>query len=355
MERALKLADKGRGQTSPNPMVGAVVVRAGRIVGEGYHEGAGLPHAEVHALNQAGTKAKGATLYVNLEPCCHAGRTPPCTKAILTAGIERVVCAVEDPNPIVSGRGVQHLRGAGITVEVGCLEHEAERLNEIYFHYMRTGVPFVSLKIAQTLDGRIAASNGSSRWISGEASRRYGHVLRAQHDAVLVGAKTVVQDDPELTVRHVQGKNPIRIILARTLGIPLDSRVVNDGGEGRTRVVTSVDGDPSTIEALQSKGVGIWSLPLNEAGRFDLTALLKKAAEEDITSLLVEGGCEVFSTFLRARLVDKVYIFVAPTILGSGLPSIGDIGIGTLENGLHLRDVEVRRSGQDVLMTGYLN
>ena len=357
MERALQLAENGRGYTSPNPMVGAVVVRAGQIVGQGYHARAGLPHAEVNALNQARAEAetKGSTLYVSLEPCCFSGRTPPCTDAIIQAGIDRVVCAVEDPNPKVSGRGIQMLRGAGIDVEVGCMEHEARRLNEFYFKYMRTGVPFVSLKIAQTLDGRIAASNGSSRWISGEESRRCVHGLRSQHDAVLVGVTTVAKDDPELTVRFVEGENPIRIVLDRTLSIPLESRVVIEGGQGRTIVATSDEADSFRKKQLQAKGLDVWSFPMNEGRNFDLKALLKKAAEESITSLLVEGGSEVFSTFLRSRLVDKIYIFLAPIILGSGLSSIGDIGIDTIGGALPLRDFEVQRCGEDVLVTGYVN
>jgi diaminohydroxyphosphoribosylaminopyrimidine deaminase/5-amino-6-(5-phosphoribosylamino)uracil reductase len=355
MVRALELAEKGRGLTRPNPMVGAVIVRDGRLVGQGYHERAGLPHAEVHALTASQAEATGATLYVNLEPCSHAGRTPPCTEAILKAGIERVVCAVEDPNPMVSGRGIRRLREAGIHVDVGCMVDAAEKLNEVYLKYMRKGIPFVSLKIAQTIDGRIAASNGSSRWITGEESRRCVHTLRSQHDAVLVGVNTVVEDDPQLTVRFVEGENPIRIILDRTLRVPLESKIVKGDGLIRTIIATSELSDPSKKEQLREKGVAIWDFPLNERGNIDLKVLLRRAAHQDITSILVEGGSEVFSIFLQSGLTDKVYVFIAPTLLGSGRSSIMDIGIDTITSALRLRDVDCQRYGEDALITGYIS
>lgn len=355
MKLALELAEKGRGQTSPNPMVGAVIVRDGEVVGEGYHEQAGLPHAELNALEYARDKAHGATLYVSLEPCCHSGRTPPCTKAIIEGGIKRVVCAIEDPNPNVSGNGIEELGRAGIEVDIGLMAEEARRLNEVYFKYITTGLPFVTLKVAQTIDGRIAATDGSSRWVSERESRRYVHRLRSYNDAVMVGVNTVIADDPELTVRWAEGRNPVRIVLDSSLRIPLRSKLLNGRPRAKTIIATSSRADPSRVAQLQEKGVDIWSVPTNENGRLSLQALLKRAGQEEITSILVEGGSEVYSDFIRSSLADKMHIFIAPTILGSGLSSIQDLGIESLDDGLRLREVEVRRFGGDVLLTGYFN
>ena len=355
MMLALELAERGRGRTSPNPMVGAAIVKDGEILGRGFHEQAGLPHAEAVALNQIQNGSRGATLYVNLEPCCCSGRTPPCTKAIIEAGIERVVCAVEDPNPHVSGQGIEELRQAGITVDVGLMAQEAGRLNEIYFKYIRTGLPFVSLKIAQTIDGKIAARDGSSRWISGEESRRFAHSLRSAHDAVLVGVNTVIADDPELTVRFAEGKNPIRIVLDSSLRTPLESKVFNIKDHVRTIVTTSDEADSLKLAGLRNKDVEVWILPTSAHKKVNLEALLKKSAAEGITSILVEGGSEVVTAFVGSRLADKIYICIAPTVLGSGYSSIQDLGIESLREAFSIRDTEVRLLGDDVLVTGYLD
>ena len=354
MKRALELAEKGRGCTSPNPMVGAVILRDGLIVGEGYHARAGLPHAEVNAITQAGDQAQGATMYVSLEPCSHTGRTPPCTMAIIEAGIRRVVCAVMDPNPKVSGGGSHALRQAGIEVDVGLMAEEAKRLNEVYFQYVTTGLPFVTVKIAQTIDGKIAAPDGNSRWISGEASRRFVHRLRSHNDAVLVGVNTVIADNPELTVRAVEGRNPNRIVLDPSLRIPFQSNLVKGHAEGRTIVAASERINGSKVAQLQAKGVETWEIPVNNDHRMDLGALLKKIGEEGMTSLLVEGGATVFTTFLQSHAVHKLHVFIAPMALGSGRSSIGDLGIQSLQQALRLQEVEMRQMNGDVLITGYL-
>lgn len=354
MQRALELAEKGRGRTSPNPMVGAVILRDGHIAGEGYHARAGLPHAEVKAIAQAGDQAQGAIMYVSLEPCSHTGRTPPCTKAIIDAGIGRVVCAVMDPNPKVSGRGIDALRQAGIDVDVGLMAEEAKRLNEVHFQYVTTGLPFVTVKIAQTIDGKIAAPDGNSKWISGEASRRFVHRLRSHHDAVLVGVKTVIADNPELTVRAVEGRNPNRIVLDPSLRIPLQSNLVKGHAEGRTIVATSKEVNGSQVAQLQAQGVETWEIPVDTDHRMDLDALLKKIADEGMTSLLVEGGATVFTTFLQSHTAHKLHVFIAPMALGSGRSSIDDLGIQSLEHALRLHDVGMQPMDGDVLITGYL-
>ena len=355
MDRALELAEQARGQTSPNPMVGAVIVRDGRVVGEGYHHRAGQPHAEVNAIRSAGVQARGAILYVSLEPCCHTGRTPPCTQAIIEAGIRKVVCALEDPNPKVSGGGIRALREAGLEVEVGPGADKASQLNEAYLVYARTGRPFVTLKIAQTIDGRIAAADGRSRWISGEASRRLVHRLRAHSDAVLVGINTVISDDPRLTVRAVAGRNPHRLILDASLRLPPEARLLEDRSGARTIIVTGERPKPSAAADLRARGAEMWSLPLSGPGRIDLDALLDRAGQEGLTSILVEGGAAVFTSFLRARRVHKLHLFLAPKILGAGLSAIADLNITSLDQALCLGKTRVEPMEGDLLVTGYMS
>lgn len=342
MKEALRLAKLGYGKTSPNPMVGAVVVRNGKIVGKGYHRKKGKPHAEIIALKNAGKSAKGATLYVNLEPCCHYGATPPCTKAIIKAGIEEVHTAIIDPSPWVNGKGIKELKKAGIKIVVGECEISATRLNEVYLTYIKTGLPFVILKAAITLDGKIADAHKDSKWITSPEPRKFVHHLRAGVDAVLVGIGTVIADDPKLTVRLVKGKNPKRIVLDSNLSIPENANVL-----GNDCIIATLRKPNSQINAE------IWHLP-EDNGKVNILELLKRAASAGIQSIMVEGGSKIFTQFLTKRLVNKVYFFIAPKILGDGIPVVADIGIQNLPVALHLSSVKHRRIGEDILLQGYL-
>ena len=325
MRRALELAQMAEGDTSPNPMVGAVIVDGdGNIVGEGYHHKAGQPHAEINALAAAGDRAKDATVYVTLEPCSHYGRTGPCCEALIKAGVKRVVSAVTDPNPLVAGRGLNRLREAGIEVTEHVCEDEAKKLNEKFFFWITHKRPFVSLKYAMTLDGRLAAAGGDSKWITGTEARTYAHYLRKTHDAVLVGKNTVLQDDCELTTRMVEGKNPIRIVLDSKATIPLNAKILN--GEAKTIVAVSEAAPQDKLNELQKlTTVEVLKLPQRN-GHLDLQALLEKLATMEITSVLVEGGSEVHGAFIDAGLAERVYAFIAPKIIG-GKEAIGPVGV----------------------------
>lgn len=353
MRRALELACRGLGRTSPNPAVGAVIVKDQEIVGEGYHEKAGTPHAEVHALRQAGERARGATLYVTLEPCCHYGKTPPCTEALIAAGIKRVVAAMLDPNPKVAGGGIRRLREAGIEVRVGLLEAEARRLNEAFCKYITTGVPWVTLKMALTLDGKIATRTGASRWISSEVSRLKAHELRNTHDAVLVGIGTVLADDPELTTRIPGGRDAVRIILDSRLRLPLKARVVNLTSSAPTLVATTEQAPKERQEELARAGVEVVVLPAVE-GKVSWPALLTTLAKRQITSILVEGGAEVNASALAWGVVDRVVAFIAPKIFGGKeAPSpVAGLGVAHPDEAWRLEKVEVERLGEDVMLTG---
>jgi len=351
MRLALRLAAKGRGRTSPNPMVGAVVVKNGRILGQGFHRGPGEAHAEVIAMRQAGKRARGATLYLNLEPCCVHGRTPPCTEEIIRRGLSKVVCAHIDPNPEVSGCGLARLRDHGIEVMAGSLDREARELNEVYIKHITTGYPFVYLKIAQTLDGKIATQNGDSRWISSPESRRLAHRIRAWVDAILVGVGTILRDDPQLNVRHVKGPNPVKIILDSTLKTPLDAKAL-DGG--RVIIATHQRADSSRARRYRSRQVEVWQLPPDDRGMVNLMALLRRAGEKQLTSVLIEGGQKVFNSVLKAKAVDKLLIFLAPCLLGDGKESFGDLGVHRMADALQIREFQTRRVGADLLVTGRL-
>ena len=353
MRRALELAQMAEGDTSPNPMVGAVIVDGdGNIAGEGYHHKAGQPHAEINALAAAGDKAKGATVYVTLEPCSHYGRTGPCCEALIKAGVKRVVSAVTDPNPLVAGRGLNRLREAGIEVTEHVCEEEAKKLNEKFFFWITHKRPFVSLKYAMTLDGRLAAAGGDSKWITGTEARTYAHYLRKTHDAVLVGKNTVLQDDCELTTRMVEGKNPVRIVLDSKAAIPLNAKILNS--EAKTIVAVSEAAPQDKLDELQ-KLTTVEVLKLSQQnGHLDLQALLEKLAAMEITSVLVEGGSEVHGAFIDAGLAERVYAFIAPKIIG-GKNAIGPVGgIGSTDMGkaLKLRNVEYQQLGTDFLITG---
>jgi len=354
MERALRLAERGRGSTFPNPMVGAVVLSPeGEIVGEGYHSRCGAPHAEVEALRDAGGDARGATVVVNLEPCCHTGRTGPCTLELAGAGVARVVVAMEDPNPEVAGGGIRQLRGLGIDVEVGLMRRAAEELNRAYLHYIRTGRSLVVLKMAVTLDGRVAASDGSSRWITCTESRRVAHRMRSLADCVMVGAGTVCSDDPRLTVcleGFDSADGPLRLAVAGPGGIPREARML---GEGPPAVVAMpADAPPELIGGLEESGARVWRLP-SEEGTVVPEALLERTAKEGIGEVLCEGGPTLATALLRRGLAERGAFFVAPALLGdSGRPALGDLGIPTMERVLRMEDVRVRALDGDVLLEG---
>ncbi len=351
MRVALKLAQKGEGAVNPNPLVGAVVVKDGIIVGQGYHQKYGGPHAEITALEEAGKDTPGATLYVTLEPCCHHGQTSPCTQQVIAAEIRRVVVACRDPNPLVNGKGIAGLRKAGIEVTEGVLEDDARRANEIFFKFITTGLPFVHLKLATSLDGKIATRTGDSKWITGEASRTEAHRLRRKYSTVLVGVGTVIADDPQLTVRNVSGKNPIRVVLDVEGAIPLEATLLHDGGP--TTVVTSAMPEEKEV-TLRSLGKEVWRFP-GEENRIDLAALLKRLGKKQLDSVLIEGGSETAASFLEARLVDKVSFFVAPILLGgrNAVSAVGGNGAESISSATPLRNAGVERIGVDIHIYGY--
>lgn len=351
MREALRVARNAEGRTSPNPLVGAVIVRDGQIVAEGWHRQAGTPHAEIHALNMAGELSRGATLYVTLEPCSHFGRTPPCANAIVDAGIKRVVAAMSDPNPKVSGRGFEILRNAGIEVTVGVLEDEARRLNEIFLKWVTKNLPFVTLKFACSLDGKIATSTGESRWISCEESRKFSHRLRDLNDAILVGIGTVLADNPSLTTRLVAGKNPVRVIVDSTAKIPLAANVVTDKS-ARTIVAVTSNAPTEKISALKNSGVEI--IFAGDGQRVDLEILMRELAAREITSVLVEGGGTIHFAMLRAKLVDKIFAFVAPKIIGgkNSPTAVAGAGFDKLSDAVALKNFSAQQLGDDILISG---
>lgn len=350
IRRAIRLARKGMGHVSPNPMVGCVIVNDGEIVGEGYHRYYGGPHAEVVALQAAGAAAAGATLYVNLEPCCHYGKTPPCTDAIIRAGIKRVVVGMIDPNPLVNQRGIEILRQHGIEVTSGVEEVACRELNRSFIKYIVTGLPYVTMKIAQSLDGRIATRTGHSQWISSYPARVLAHRLRAEHDAVIVGIGTVLADDPQLTVRFVKGPNPWRIVLDDQLRIPLSSQLLTGELAAKT-VIATISQDEMRKKAIEAAGAQVWTILLNQSSRVSIPELLKKMASAQISSALIEGGSQVNTAFLKAGMVDRIIIAIAPKIIGAGIEAIGDLGIERVDRSIELKNVRLRAIGPDYVVT----
>ena len=347
MRRALRLAQRGRGKVSPNPLVGAVVVRGDEIVGEGAHLRVGGPHAEVNAFARAGDRTRGADLYVTLEPCSFHGRTPPCSEAVLEAGIKRLYCAMEDPDERVAGTSFDILRRAGLEVETGLCETEARQLNAAYIKHRTSGLPLVLLKLAQTIDGRIAAQGGDARWITGEQARRHVHRWRTWVDAVIIGAGTVQADDPQLTVRHVKGRNPRPIIIDGRLRTSPNAQVYQRPG------AILVTGQQNTSDRLQSyaeRGTEIWAFPARE-GHIDLRLPLARAAEEGMTTVLIEGGGNLAASALRHRVVDQVQLYLAPRLMGTGVEAIGDLGVEQAAQAIRLTAVRTRRLGHDLLYT----
>ncbi len=357
MNQVIDLALKGKGRTSPNPIVGAIIVRDSAVVGKGYHKRAGDPHAEINALRDAGERARGGTLYVNLEPCCHYGKTPPCTGAIIKSGIERVVVGMRDPNTLVSGEGIEELRGTGIHIEVGILEEHCRKINEIYVKYITTRRPFVIMKAGSSLDGKIATHTGESRWITGKSSREVVHRIRGEVDAIMVGLGTVIKDDPRLTVRPGEDgiKDPKRVILDSSLKIPLESKVLTVDSRSDNIIVTTERRDTERIKILEGMGVRVLIVEEKDQ-RVDLDKLMARLGEMGITSVLIEGGSEVYASALEAGIVDKVILFLAPKIIGGvNAPGIvGGRGIESLGDAILLKDIHMQQIGDDVMIEGYL-
>ena len=353
MARAISLARNGLGRTSPNPLVGAVIVRDGRIVAEGWHRKAGTPHAEIHALNMAGELARGATVYVSLEPCAHYGRTGPCARALVEAGVSRVVVAMTDPNPKVAGKGIAILQEAGIEVTTGVLEQAARQLNEVFLKWMTTGLPFVALKTAMTLDGKIATAAGQSQWITNEASRYETHRLRDIYDGILVGINTALADNPSLTTRlkEYQGRNPVRIVVDSRARLPLTAKLVTDGA-ARTIVAVTEQAPAERVEALRSAGVEI--IVAGSSNHVDMQSLMEQLGAMKISSVLVEGGGSVNFSLLQAGLVDRVYAFIAPKLVGGrdALTPVEGEGFQELDRAVELENIQLRQLGSDVLLTG---
>jgi len=353
MRRALALARRGLGRTSPNPAVGCVIVRNGEIVGEGWHRKAGTPHAEVHALSQAGARARAADVYVTLEPCSHHGRTPPCAEALIKAGVARVFAGMTDPNPLVSGCGLAMLREAGISVECGFLEDECRLLNEAFLKHVTTGLPFVILKSAMTLDGKTATASGDSKWITCEESRRYVHTLRSRVDAIMVGVGTVLADDPQLTCRMVRGKDPHRIIVDSRLRTPPTAALFHLDSGAKT-ILATIERDPeknAVIHGLAAETL----LCEEEEGRVDLADLFRRLGARGVQSILLEGGRELVGAAVRKGLVDKYLLFYAPKIIagGDGYGLCSGPGIERMGDALRLKATSVRRFAEDFLVIGY--
>ena len=355
MREALSLARQGRGRTSPNPVVGALIVNDGRIVGQGWHQKAGTAHAEIHAISEAGEATRNSTLYVTLEPCCHQGRTGPCTEAILTAGIKRVVVAMVDPNPLVAGCGIGVLRARGVSVDTGILAAEAASLNAPFIKWITCNMPFVTMKNGISLDGKIATRTGNSRWITGEESRLEVHHLRDASDAIITGIGTVLADDPELTTRLPSGgKSPVRVVVDRMARTPVNAKIVTDG-KAPTIIAVSSNAPSSRVSALAARGVEILPVPEFD-DKLDLGFILRNLGQRCLTSVMVESGGTLNSSFLFGNYVDKVVLFVAPKIIGGiGAPGpYGGAGSNSLSDAVELEDLVVRHLGGDLMIEGYV-
>lgn len=348
LKETLKLVKKGKGRTFPNPMVGAVIVKNNKIIAKGYHRKAGFPHAEVEALRNAKEDMRGATLYVSLEPCSHYGKTPPCVDAIIQAGIQRVVCATQDPNPKVKGNGITLLQKAGINVSVGLLEEEARKLNEAFFTFHEKQRPFIAIKFASSLDGKIATRTFDSKWITNEKARAYARSLRSEYQAILVGVNTVLRDNPHLGVLQKGKKDPLRIILDSTLKIPLTSNVLRDNN---VLIATTTRADKQKQKRLAQRGIKILTFKDNQV---PLLSLLQKLRKMEVISILVEGGGEVLGSFIDARVADKLYAFYAPLIIGNkkAISAIAGRGNDTIKNTQRLHSFSIKRFGDNTLLTG---
>ncbi len=352
IQLAIEIAKKGMGNVSPNPLVGCVIVKNNKIIGAGYHEQYGKNHAEINAINSSIENIEGSTLYVNLEPCSHYGKTPPCVQRIIERKVKRVVIGTRDMNPLVSGNGIKALKKAGIEVKVGILEKECVDLNKFFFKYITKKTPYVTLKIAQTLDGKIADQNRDSKWITSLSSRRYVHTLRSKYDAVLIGSKTVEKDNPNLTVRLVEGRNPKRIIADTRLSLKLDYKIFSGNADRNLIVLTSEKSisKERKIKRLQNIGAKILFIKENENGLIDLKAALKELGKQKINSLLVEGGGKMFTSLIKDGLYDNILLFIAPKILGAGLPAVDNIGNKTVKQALKVEIKRIEQNGDDLMV-----
>lgn len=353
MRLAMQLAGNAIGRTSPNPLVGAVIVKDNRVVGCGWHRKAGTPHAEVHALNQAGELAQGADVYVTLEPCAHYGKTPPCAKALVEAKVKNVYGGLLDVNPKVAGKGFKILEDAGIHVEYGFLQDELRKQNEVFFKWIEHKKPFVVLKAAMTLDGKIATATGQSKWITNETSRAYGYKLRDIYDGIMVGINTVIEDNPMLTARVDGGKNPIRIVVDSSLKIDINANVVQDKS-AKTIIATTDKADKDKILKLQAQDVDVIVVDKDENDKVDIEKLLDILGQQNICSILVEGGATLNGSFVAKKLVDKVYFFIAPKIIGGkeAKTPVAGTGILNLQEALTLKDIQIEKLEEDILIIG---
>lgn len=353
MRLAMQLAGNAIGRTSPNPLVGAVIVKDNRVVGCGWHRKAGTPHAEVHALNQAGELAQGADVYVTLEPCAHYGKTPPCAKALVEAKVKNVYGGLLDVNPKVAGKGFKILEDAGIHVEYGFLQDELRKQNEVFFKWIEHKKPFVVLKAAMTLDGKIATATGQSKWITNETSRAYGYKLRDIYDGIMVGINTVIEDNPMLTARVDGGKNPIRIVVDSSLKIDINANVVQDKS-AKTIIATTDKADKDKILKLQAQDVDVIVVDKDENDKVDIEKLLDILGQQNICSILVEGGATLSGSFVAKKLVDKVDFFIAPKIVGGkeAKTPVAGTGILNLQEALALKDIQIEKLEEDILIIG---
>lgn len=353
MRLAMQLAGNAIGRTSPNPLVGAVIVKDNRVVGCGWHRKAGTPHAEVHALNQAGELAQGADVYVTLEPCAHYGKTPPCAKALVEAKVKNVYGGLLDVNPKVAGKGFKILEDAGIHVEYGFLQDELRKQNEVFFKWIEHKKPFIVLKAAMTLDGKIATATGQSKWITNETSRAYGYKLRDIYDGIMVGINTVIEDNPMLTARVDGGKNPIRIVVDSSLKIDINANVVQDKS-AKTIIATTDKANKDKILKLQAQDVDVIVVDKDKNDKVDIEKLLDILGQQNICSILVEGGATLSGSFVAKKLVDKVYFFIAPKIIGGkeAKTPVAGTGILNLQEALTLKDIQIEKLEEDVLIIG---
>jgi diaminohydroxyphosphoribosylaminopyrimidine deaminase/5-amino-6-(5-phosphoribosylamino)uracil reductase len=335
-------------------MVGAVIVKGGRVIGEGYHQKFGGNHAEINAINCASESIEGATIYVNLEPCTHYGKTPPCCECLITQKPARIVIGTVDPNPLVSGKGIDSLRRHGIETTVGVLKEECIQLNERFFTFINTGLPFITLKFAQSIDGRIATAMGQSRWISSEFSLRFAHRLRSAHDAVLIGVNTLIQDDPELTVRLMRGRNPVRVIVDSSLRVPVEAKALKNQTGAKTIIATTAKAHPEKIALLKNMGVETIVIGNDADHRVDLKMLFAELGKRSISSVLVEGGADIITSMLKESLTHRIVIVIAPKIVGKGIEAVGDLGISTIDESLRIACRKISRKGADIILDGMI-
>jgi diaminohydroxyphosphoribosylaminopyrimidine deaminase / 5-amino-6-(5-phosphoribosylamino)uracil reductase len=348
---AAEIAKKGMGNVSPNPLVGCVIIKNDRIIGAGYHENYGGPHAEINAINSANENVEGSTLYINLEPCSHYGKTPPCVDKIIEKKISRVVIGTMDMNPMVSGDGIKKLKSAGIDVKVGVLEKECIDLNKFFFKFITKKTPFVSLKAATTLDGKIADMYGDSKWVSSVASRRHVHHLRSKYDAVLIGTGTALKDNPSLTVRLVEGRNPKRIILDSGLKLDFTQNLLISNSDKKLYIVTSKENaGKQKVSKLEKRGINVIFVREDGDGKLNLKSILRELAKIQIASLLVEGGGEIFSSFIKNNLFDDILLFISPKVLGDGISVTGNLGIKNMKKAYKFKIRETERIGDDLLI-----